>query len=516
MSTFNAIRTLFWPIHRFELKKFGPILLMFFLITFNYNLLRSVKDAIVVTAPESGAEAIPFIKTWVILPMALLITYVFTKLSNRHSREKVFYIMMGLFLAYFLLFILFLYPYQEMLHPHDFCNSLSSSLPQGFQGLISIFRNWTFTSFYVMSELWSSAILTVLFWGFVNAVCKVAEAKRFYGTLCAGANIATIFAGKAAQIFCNHSYNPSIPFGKTAWDQSITLISITIILFGLLILFTFRWLNKQVLSNSKSAHFILNSGKKQKGSFRENFRYLARSKYLICIAILVVSYSLTLNLVEVVWKNQVKALYPNPRDYSNYMGQVITVIGYVATITSIFISGGVIRRCGWRFSALITPVVIFVSGFAFFAFLLCDDLSLSAIAAIFGSSPLILSVFFGSMQNCLSRASKYTLFDATKELAFVPLSDECKHRGKSAIDGVGSRLGKSGGSFFLTGLIFTFGSLSSSIPFIALIFLLVIAIWMFAATVLGKEFGRLAASKEGDDTPSPTEEVTEAKSEAIG
>jgi ATP:ADP antiporter, AAA family len=120
------------------------------------------------------------------------------------------------------------------------------------------------------------------------------------------------------------------------------------------------------------------------------------------------------------------------------------------------------------------------------------------------------------MQNCLSRASKYTLFDATKELAFVPLSDECKHRGKSAIDGVGSRLGKSGGSFFLTGLIFTFGSLSNSIPFIALIFLVVIAIWMFAASALGKEFSRLTTPKEGDDTPSPTEEVVEAKSEAIG
>src|SRR5690606_7971395 len=127
----------------------------------------------VVNASKSGAEAIPFIKVWAILPAALLLTYLFTRLSNRYSREKVFYIMMGMFLSFFFLFAVILFPLQEYLHPHGFADRVQAVLPEGFKGLIAMFRNWTFTLFYVMSELWSTAIMAVLFWGFANEVTKV-------------------------------------------------------------------------------------------------------------------------------------------------------------------------------------------------------------------------------------------------------------------------------------------------------------------------------------------------------
>src|SRR5579863_303639 len=74
-AKFGKWRSFFWPIHRWELKKFLPMLCMFFLIAFNYSALRACKDSLVVTAPQSGAEAIPFIKVWAILPGALLFTY---------------------------------------------------------------------------------------------------------------------------------------------------------------------------------------------------------------------------------------------------------------------------------------------------------------------------------------------------------------------------------------------------------------------------------------------------------
>ncbi len=130
---------------------------MFFLIAFNYNLLRTFKDSMVVTARNSGAEAIPFIKVWAILPGALLLTYLFTRLANRFSREKVFYIMMFLFLGFFFLFTFVLYPLRDTLHPHAFADQMQDLLPSGFKGLIAIFRNWTFTLFYMMCELWGTA-----------------------------------------------------------------------------------------------------------------------------------------------------------------------------------------------------------------------------------------------------------------------------------------------------------------------------------------------------------------------
>lgn len=45
---------------------------MFFCILFNYTILRDTKDVLLLTAPKSGAEVIPFIKTYCNLPAAIV------------------------------------------------------------------------------------------------------------------------------------------------------------------------------------------------------------------------------------------------------------------------------------------------------------------------------------------------------------------------------------------------------------------------------------------------------------
>ena len=114
-AEFSKWRGYLWPVHNYELKKLIPMLLIFFLITLDYNILRTLKDTVVVTAKSSGAEVIPFIKVWVMFPCAVLMTIIFTRLSNRFSRENVFYIMMGSFLSYFALFIFVLHPARDFL-----------------------------------------------------------------------------------------------------------------------------------------------------------------------------------------------------------------------------------------------------------------------------------------------------------------------------------------------------------------------------------------------------------------
>ena len=55
-----------------ERQKLVPLALMFFCILFNYTILRDTKDVLMVTAPKSGAEVIPFIKTYCNLPVAIV------------------------------------------------------------------------------------------------------------------------------------------------------------------------------------------------------------------------------------------------------------------------------------------------------------------------------------------------------------------------------------------------------------------------------------------------------------
>lgn len=503
---FGKWRSLFWPIHREELKKFLPMLFMFFFVTFNYNLLRAYKDSMIVTAHNSGAETIPFIKVWGILPCAILLTFIFTRLANRFSREKVFYIMMSIFLSFFFIFTFVLYPAQDFLHPNALADKMQLILPEGCKGLIALFRNWTFTLFYVMSELWSTAIMSVLLWGFANEVTTVTEAKRYYGLLTIGANIAGIFSGQAAVYFSGNLFISWLPYGNNAWDQSILFLSCTIICSGIITIALFRWLNTNVIRPSENSQPEHLKSEKVKMSMRKNFSYLAKSKYLICIAAVVLAYNIVINLVEVVWKNQIKQAYPNPSDYNAYMGEVMTLMALIATVMALFITNNVIRK-SWTATALIPAAITLVTGIAFFAFIMFQNSSLMWIATLLGTTPLMLSITFGSLQNSLSRACKYTLFDATKEIAFIPLSNESKLKGKAAIDGVGSRLGKSGGSVIHQVLLFFFSTVGASTPYVGAIFLVVILVWILAVIALGKQFDALTAQHTKLDIPdTPVQE----------
>ncbi len=498
---FGKLRAFLWPVSRDELKSFIPMLVIFFLIGFNYNLLRTAKDALVVTAPASGAEAIPFIKVWAILPMALLFTFILTRVSNKVSREKVFYYMMSIFIVFFVVFTLFLYPNRDFLHPNQLADRIQAYLPLGCHGLIAVFRNWTLTAFYVMSEMWSTIIMSILAWGFANEVTSVSGAKRFYGLLGIAINLSSIAAGLVAANLSKHIYNPLIPFGANGWDQSVFFINSIIILSALLTVACFKYIHKTGHGYNSPTYKQHHEEAPIKMGMRKNFAYLAKSKYLVCIAIIVITYNISINLIEVVWKDQIKQLYPNPSDFYAYMGSVMYWMGILAAIVSLFVST-VIKKLSWTKSALISPLILLSTGIAFFSFLLFKDTSFASIAILFGFTPLSLGVFFGSLQNCFARASKYTLFDATKELAFIPLSKESKMKGKAAIDGVGSRLGKSGGSIIHQGLLLTFTSMARSTPYVAIVLSGVIAAWIIAVKSLGKQFHQLTST---DQTPLPSE-----------
>ncbi len=495
VAQFSKIRSYLWPVHKHELKKLLPMLAIFFLLSFDYNILRCMKDTLIITAKHSGAETIPFIKVWVMFPMSLVLTYIFIRFSNRFSRETVFYLMLSLFLAYFSLFAFVIYPLGDALLPHETADRLQAILPIGCKGLIAMYRYWTFTSFYVMSELWGNIVLFLLFWGFANQVTKLDEARRFYGLFGIGTNFSGIAAGQISIFIAELPFNPSFPFGKDEWAQSLTLLVSLVLLSGIATMFVFRWLNTTVLKDPRLCpnEPFTEKKVKKKFSMRENLRYLATSPYMLSLAAIVISYNLVINLVEILWKHEVRLLYPDPKDYNTYMNQVTTVIGVLATLSALFISGNAIRKCGWTFTALITPAVLLLTSIGFFGFFFLKDSPAILIDAL-AWSPLSIVVFFGSMQNCFSRAAKYTVFDATKEMAFIPLTPEAKIKGKAAIDGVCNRLGKSGGSVIYQALLLAFSTITASAPYVAFFLFSIIALWIISVRVLGRKFHEVTST----------------------
>jgi AAA family ATP:ADP antiporter len=151
---------------------------MMFCILFNYSTLRSIKDGFVVTG--IGPEAISFLKTYVVLPSAVIMMVVYAKLCNIMSPQKVFYTIAWFFSLYLVFFAFVLYPYPEFFHPnHQTIEGLVIEYPN-LKWFIRICGQWSIASFYAISELYGSMMLSLLFWQFANQITKTSEAKRFY------------------------------------------------------------------------------------------------------------------------------------------------------------------------------------------------------------------------------------------------------------------------------------------------------------------------------------------------
>ena len=509
-SEFGKWRAFLWPIHRFELKKLVPMFLLFFFINFNYTILRDTKDSLIVTAPSSGAEAIPFLKGWGVMPMAVIFMLVYAKASNIFSKPKIFYGTISFFILFFILFALILYPYREALHPHTSIDQLQSFLPTGFGGLIAIIRNWTFSLFYVFAELWGSIAISLLFWGFANDITKVSESKRFYAIFGLGANIAMLFSGPIVIFFAKmRSQSTS---GIDTWGFTLNCTLGLVVLSGLIIMGIYQWINKNILTDAQfyeSSEMQKIKKEKLRLSLMESLKYLASSKYIGCLALLVLADGIAINLVDVAWKGQLKLQYPHPNDYQAFMGYFSTLTGLVTIFMLLFVGGNVIRRFGWKTGAMFTPIVLFITSLGFFFFIIFRD-SLTVFVALLHTTPLMITIIFGTVQNVICKSSKYSLFDPTKEMAYIPLDQESKIKGKAVVDVVGFRLGKSAGSLIQQGLIISCGSLGAIAPYTAGILFIVVFVWILAANSLSKQFQQVTVQKADSTTSILKDEELDA------
>lgn len=492
---FGKWRSFFWPVHGYELKKLLPMFLMFFFISFNYTILRDTKDTLIVTA--AGAEAIPFLKTFGVVPAAIIFMLIYAKMSNVLSRENLFYATLLPFVIFFGLFAFVMYPAREALMPVESAAALKAFMPAGWGGVAAAYQNWMYSIFYILAELWGSVVLSLLFWGFANQITRVTEAKRFYSLFGLGANLALLVSGPAIVLVSD--IRKHLPEGVDAWRVSLNYLMGMVVIAGIAIAAIYWWINRNVLTDPRfyeAGQTGVPKKKKAKMSLVDSFKFLFTSKYILCLAVLVIAYGISINLVEVTWKSQVKLQYPNPNDYSTFMGWFSFCTGLVTILMMLFVGGNLIRRKGWGFAALVTPVVLLITGIAFFGFVIFRDNLLGYIAML-GTTPLFLAVLFGAAQNIMSKSSKYSLFDPTKEMAYIPLDEDSKVKGKAAVDVVGARLGKSGGSVIQMGLL-TFGTLATITPYIGAILMVIIGAWIVATKSLNKQFLKLTAEQNAD------------------
>jgi AAA family ATP:ADP antiporter len=510
-SLLKAIRSL-WPVENHEFKKFFPMAFMFGCVLFNYTMLRSIKDSLVVT--HLGAEAISFIKLYMTFPIAILFAIIYAKMTNLMSQKQIFYSFCSLFLAFFMIFAFIIYPNQDFFHPSPEPIMALSEKSVSIFGLydlhlshfkwfFKIFTKWSFGLFYVFCELWGSMMLSLLFWQFANSITKTDEAKRFYPMIGLLGNIGLLASGLMLIFLSSNTGGGGDMFGDDAklavsaanegflissvtWAVSATIVT----LIGL-----YMYMNNVVLADPRfMPASVAKKREKLEMSMLDGFKVVFSSKYLGLIAILLLCYGVSINLVEGPWKHSVKQVYTDTVSYTGFMGHLQLYTG-IFTMLAFFISAQILKRISWFSGAILTPIMIAVSGVGFFMFLVLKNTVASGGLGMFLTAfdPLYLAVIFGLMQNVASKATKYSFFDPTKEMSYIPIDVELQTKGKAAVDIVAARLSKSFGGLLQSTIFIIFPAVGFTevAPYFMIVFIVICLIWLIDVKLLYNEYKKL-------------------------
>lgn len=432
------------PIKNMNLKKNVALGTMFFSNLMVYTITRDLKDVMFIT--DCGVESIPFVKTWINLPVSLFFMWLYkTVLQSFHSNYYMVYcITFGSVSFLQLLFGMLLYPIRSNINILHTGNT--------------ILDNWISTSFYTLSPIWGTIIVSLLFWSIANKYTTVDDAKKIYPLFGFIANIALVSASFVMHISGTiFSHN---------WEMNVRFLMLLCAFFNVLNIGSLTYIH-----NNFEANDVV-SKKSNINDTKESIFKLLTNPFVRNMIIMISTYGMIVGFYETTWKYYVKSYYTDPILYSKFMATLSGIKG-VITMSMMLVSARILQKLSWRTTAMVTPTVIFTLGSLFYYF-------------IFTNQSLIFVVMIGGIINVFTKASKYAFFDPCKEIAYIPMDEKIKTQGKATVDIIGSPLGKSGSQLIHQYLIFSLGIIPNTTPYTCIIFIACCFAWIVVVNDMNK------------------------------
>ena len=480
-SEFGRIRSVFWPIHGFELKKFIPMSFLLFANLFVYTIASNLKDIFVLSyATLGGTELIAPLKGVLVLPSAIFIAMIFSAIVNKFGMYKTFYICISFFSLFFLLFAFVLFPNASKIHlSAETMISMQNTLPKFLHYLIPCIGNWSFSLFFILAESWGVISIHSLFWHFSNRVTKKTEMNRFYALYHLIGCIGRLIAGKFIVFMSN--------VGNYDFNRSVQILISSAIAFCMISMLLYYYINKNILTDPllcDQSKIDIKPKKKKKVGFFTGIKILFSSKYLFLILLLPISYGIGIHLFEVVLKGHIKSVSSNPSDTGRILGQ-LSQLTAALTWVSTFIGTYILRNFKWKYAAMFTPIVLLLTGGLFFLLMFYKK---SITSDLFGLSVPLAILWIGMIADSIAKAMKYCLFDPTKSIAYRVLDSETQAQGQGAVEIVGGRGGKGLAAIvtmMFTSVFYPGSKVLDHMCGLFFVFLFTVIAWTFSCNKLG-------------------------------
>jgi AAA family ATP:ADP antiporter len=379
-----------------------------------------------------GPLYLPYAKVASIIFLILLIL-VYSKLVDIFKKQKLIYIIT---ISYSLLFVLI-----SLLLTHQTIG-LYNTTPNKYRLL-----GWTI---YLGVESFVSLVVA-LFWSFVASISDTQSAKHGYALIIAGAQFGTIIGPE----FAKHATTIGIPL--------LFILAACATLVAPLIIIVLTKIQPQLIENNSQ-------NQKLYTGFLEGLRLLCTKPYILGIFCVATMFGIIETILEIQMNYMSKTTYISTEKITEFLGFYGQCINIATLIIALIGTRFIIQKFGVTFALVAYPIIV--------GLLVCCVWACPTLFMLFIAMVLI---------KCLN----YALNIPCKEILYIPTSKDVKFKAKSWIDTVGDRLTKGIG-----------GAVSALFPIMtvfifwgSVISLIVVAIWIFAASYVGKKNHQLLENK---------------------
>eukprot|EP01104_Vermistella_antarctica_P006363 TRINITY_DN17067_c0_g1_i1.p1 TRINITY_DN17067_c0_g1~~TRINITY_DN17067_c0_g1_i1.p1 ORF type:complete len:483 (-),score=93.76 TRINITY_DN17067_c0_g1_i1:23-1471(-) len=425
------LRFLFGELSRAELVKYSLLSLTFLFIIGTYWLLRPLKDG--VFSALVGLEYQPRAKMASVVVVILLIM-VYSKLIDVVPKHQLFYIIGSFYMVLYCAIAYFLSsPVYGMNNPDG--PSVSNLL--GWLTYLSI------ESF--------GSIVVALFWSFVSSCADSSEAKKGYPLIVAGSQIGSISGPTIATYAATFGIDNLFYFASLNCGVIMLVIAFFV---------------KTVPTKPASSKVLDIKARSRPGIF-EGVRLIATRPYVCGILGISTIYEVIGTIMDYQMKVLGKAEYTSPEEFTAFLGRFGQCANILALLFSLLGTSMLMRRFGLQICLLIFPVAV--------------GLVITYVYMV----PELHVVFFAMVSL---KGLAYALNNPSKEMMYIPTSDDIKFKAKGWIDMVGMRGAKAVGSGITdqlkhsVGLLLTMGSVVS---------LGLVVGWTFVALFVGRQYKAL-------------------------
>jgi len=452
----SSVIQYFYPdIKKDEMLKFTLFAMVLFFILGSYWMLRCLKDVLVYKQAfpavfgwdaDYGRRLIPWLKS--ITPFVVAgIVVLYTRLLDLYPKHTLFYIFCTFYATLSAITAVTLYISQH------FGPEYVGMYPLAGLGVAA----------YLATESFGSLVVA-LFWSFAISCNKTDEAKRAFPFMVAVAQIGTM-AGTGLGLT-----------GLPTWILYI-VCTVTISLVMVMI--------NQIVTKLPAHQLVSDKvEKKQKPDILAGIRLLFTQPYLLGVFVVSTFYEIVKSIVDYQMKSQASVL--KNIDFEHF----VFVFGFwtnvLAFVMALLGTSYIMKKYGLKFCIMLYPVVF--------------GISLVALYAYYQSNPSPDNLMWATFAVMMVvTAISYAVNNPTKEMMYIPTSNDAKFKVKGITDTVGSRGSKFVGSN-IAGSLNVAGNTALSIAnlmaFGTIIGLGFIGVWLVAAIYVGNKNAQLVRDNQ--------------------